>query len=88
MSQYQGGIKLGLSWDEVEKLHRGVRNNVKTLGTGECFIERYCLLFQKISPTVPLQYLHLLDCNLVELYQAFALRHTVVDKDDIDILHV
>ena len=41
-----------------------------------------------ISPTVPLQYLHLLDCNLVELYQAFALRHTVVDKDGIDILHV
>ena len=51
-----------------------------TLGTGECFIERYCLLFQKISPTVPLQYLHLLDCNLVELYQAFALRHTVAKE--------
>ena len=54
-------------------------------GTGECFIERYCLLFQKISPTVPLQYLHLLDCNLVELYQAFALGHSIVDKDGIDV---
>ena len=53
---------------------------LETLGTGECFIERYCLLFQKISPTVPLQYLHLLDCNLVELYQAFALRHTVAKE--------
>ena len=60
----------------------------KDTGVSECFIERYCLLFQKISPTVPLQYLHLLDCNLVELYQAFALGHSIVDKDGIDILHV
>ena len=35
-----------------------------------------------------LQYLHLLDSNLIEFYKPFALRNTLIDKHGIDILHI
>ncbi len=34
------------------------------------------------------QYLHLLNGNLIELYEALALRNTIVDEHSVDILHV
>ena len=46
------------------------------------------VLFQQIPAPIIFQYLHLLDCYLIEFHEPFALRYTVVDKDCIDILHI
>ena len=43
---------------------------------------------QQLPVIIPFQYLHLLDGNLVEFYQALTLRHSVIDENGIDILHI
>ncbi len=43
---------------------------------------------QQLPVIIPFQYLHLLDGNLVEFYQALTLRHSVIDENGIDVLHI
>ena len=50
--------------------------------------QRRAVSFQQIPAAIVFQNLHLLNGYLVEFYEAFALRHTVVDEHGIDILHV
>ena len=45
-------------------------------------------LLQQLPTFIALQHLHLLDGNLVEFDEPFALRYTVVDKYGIYVLHI
>ena len=42
-------------------------------------------LFQQFPAFIILQHLHLLDGNLIEFDESFALWHTIVDRHSIDI---
>ena len=46
------------------------------------------VLLQQPPAAVVFQHLHLLDGYPIELHEAFALRHTVVDEHGVDVLHV
>ena len=44
-------------------------------------------LLQQLSVAISFQYLHLLNGNLVELDEALALWHAVIDENGIDVFH-
>jgi hypothetical protein len=46
------------------------------------------ILFQQLPIYIVLHHLHLLDGNLVELYESFALGDAVIDKNSIYVFHV
>ena len=45
-------------------------------------------LLQKISSTSILENLHLLNGNLIEFYQSLRLRHSIIDKHSVEVLHI